>query len=129
MQDKRRHARWRLSGPVRIKQAGVTEEEDQARVKDISPGGICFLTKRGHLPESELELVIELPDEERFICSKGKAVWQKDEIDDSQQRHVKIGISFNMLRDADRERIFNYAFKFCGDEMIGRWWNGLEPRR
>lgn len=128
MQERRRYARWQLKGPVRIKQADVVEDEVQAKGADIGVGGLSFLSEIRHPPQTALELIIDVLDEDRYIFTKGKVVWQKDEIKDDGQRHVKTGTSFENLRDADRERIFNYVFKFCRDELVNKWWQGLKPK-
>lgn len=125
MDEKRRCMRWHLSGVIQVKDADKLEEETEAKARNISSGGVCFLSKKRYSPESELELIIELPDEQRFLCSKGKVTWQKDEIVDTQERYVETGVSFDLIRDTDKERIFSYAHKFCADELNKKWWEGL----
>lgn len=126
MYDKRKHVRWGLSGPVRVKEADMDAVEVETEGADISVGGIGFLSREKQKPATEVELIIELPDKERFIFAKGKVAWQSEKAVDQQEKYRKTGVSFEQIRDVDKERIFNYAYRFRKDELIKKWWQGLE---
>ena len=124
--EKRKHPRWNLSGLVRVKQSGVVQDEVQAQGNDISLGGMSFLVQARHAPEAELELIIELPDDYRFIFAKARVAWQEDMVSQEQKSYTRTGVYFSALADADKARIFNYAYKFCRDELMKKWWDGLD---
>ncbi len=128
MQERRRNARWNLETDVGIKQVGIEEDESQAKVSDISIGGLSFLSETRHEPDIELELVIDILDAEHFICAKGKILWQEDIFSEARQLYVKTGVEFNSIRDIDKERIFKYSYNFCKDALQENWWKGLDVK-
>lgn len=128
MIEKRKNVRWSLSGPVRVKEADMDAIEAQTKGADISIGGISFLTGSVHKPAADVELIIELPDKERFIFAKGKVAWQGEAVVDEEQKYFRTGVSFDKIKDIDKERIFNYAYRFRKDELINKWWQGLESK-
>jgi hypothetical protein len=123
--EKRRFPRWRLRSPVRVKQAAIEENETVVDAGDISIGGVSFISKKRHAPESELELIIEIPDEHRFIFAKGNVAWQNDVVTQLGEKYIKTGVRFSVLPDADKGRIFRYAYNFCRDDLTKKWWEGL----
>ncbi|MBU2541828.1 MAG: PilZ domain-containing protein [Candidatus Omnitrophica bacterium] len=125
MQERRQNARWNLETGVGVKQAGIEEAENQAKASDISIGGLSFLSEKRHPPDAELELVIDVSDEDRYICAKAKILWQKDIFSEARELYVKTGVRFDSLRDIDKERIFNYSYNFCKHELTKKWWEGL----
>ncbi len=127
MEDKRRHSRWQLASNLQIKEPGAENEGFGGKLSDISIGGMCFLSPRMIAPQTELDFVIDFPAEKSSIFAKGKVVWEKEKILEDQQRVVKTGVSFSVLPDGDKERIFNYAYKFCREDVARKWWEGLKP--
>ncbi|MEW6008670.1 MAG: PilZ domain-containing protein [Candidatus Omnitrophota bacterium] len=126
MEDKRRHSRWQLASNLLVRESGTDSEGFQAKTNDISIGGLCFLSPRMIVHQTELDFVIDFPDEKNSIFAKGKVVWEKEKILDDQQRVIMTGVSFDILRDADKERIFNYAYKFCREDLAKKWWQGVK---
>jgi hypothetical protein len=127
MEERRKAIRWNFDGAVSVKRVDYEEPEIYTQAGDISCGGIRFQSRVKYLPQTDLEVIIELPDEQRFVFTEGRVAWQQDLPIVREGQTLATGVSFSNLVDRDKERIFHYAFKFCNQELNKKWWAGLRP--
>lgn len=118
--ERRRMVRWQIQRPVRFKLPDQ-EEENMAVLKDVSfTGAKISLMENLRLSEI-LDMVMEIPDEENPIFCKGKVVWQ-GHASEAGKPHFFCGLSFTQIKDADKEKMFNYVWKTAPEELRRQWW-------
>lgn len=123
MQEKRDSGRWTIISKVCYKKTGDCRECDCAS-EDISTRGIRLAALEELIPETQLDLRIQLAEGLNPIHAKGKVVWQAPD-QDSQDKHFNTGIYFDSIGDYDREAIYNYAYNYKREEIVSRWFQGL----
>ncbi|MDP3143358.1 MAG: PilZ domain-containing protein [Candidatus Omnitrophota bacterium] len=123
MQDRRDLGRWTIQGKVCYKKIGDFRECDCSS-EDISTRGIRLATVEELIPDTQLDLRIQLAEGLNPVYAKGKVVWQAAD-KDSQEGHFNTGVYFDSIGDQDREAIYNYAYNHKRDEIVNRWFQGL----
>lgn len=130
--ERRKFKRLSILADVVFTKIGTCAEE-KALTKDISTGGICFVTSEELKASDILELKISLPKEnekqikpigiiplrikEIFLTKKknvfasGKVIWVKKlEIQNkSQEQKFDIGVEFIHISDSDKVAINKYV--------------------
>lgn len=123
MREKRDLGRWSICNRVCYqKEEGGIECECQSA--DISARGIRLRTGEVLRPDTPLNLKISLAEDLNPVAAKGKVVWQV-----ARQEGTPVsfdtGVSFEDIKDPDREEIYKYAYQYKRDEITNRWWQGL----
>ena len=76
---------------------------------NLSPGGIC-LHARARLAVGEgVAVAFALPDGGRRIEARGRVTWREDDDPAAQARFLETGVRFEVLDEADRERILRFV--------------------
>jgi len=118
MSDKRQYLRWSIYLPVKYKIEGQ-DAEFSSQVKDISNGGICI---SDYLPRDiNLDIKIGMPGDIGDIRVRGKSVWQ-EETGGKEGRHLFSGIKFLTLSYSDKDKIYNYLYRYKRSELLNNWW-------
>jgi hypothetical protein len=123
VQDRRDLGRWSIRGKVCYHRSG-DHKECECVSEDISTRGIRLATAEELIPDTLLEMRINLTEGMYPVYAKGKVIWQVLD-SDSEDRHFNTGIAFDTIGDLDRETIYNYAYQNKRDEVMNRWWQGL----
>ncbi len=109
MREKRHHIRWTIQRPVRFK-FPEQEEETVAILRDVSFSGARISLMESLRLNERLDLAMEIPDEENPILTQAKVVWQ-DLAREEGKPHFFCGLSFTKIKEADKEKIYNYIRK------------------
>ncbi len=120
MEERRRFPRWSVCDKVFYKKQGCGEE-CECLSKDISYSGMCFSLPEAVTPNTELDLRMQLCSDSAPIQAKGTVRWVSPS-KNVQENLFLAGVKFNLLKDIDKDTIFNYAFQFRKQEIINRWW-------
>lgn len=124
MQENRKHIRWNIKSPLRLK-IPEHEEEKMALLRDISFAGAQFSITESLRLNDKMGLVIEIPDENDPINCEGKVVWQKS-AEEGAPPHFICGLLFTQLKDNDREKIFQHVRNFSSKDLWNKWWEGIK---
>ncbi|MFA5099783.1 MAG: PilZ domain-containing protein [Candidatus Omnitrophota bacterium] len=121
MLDERRKYK-RVSGRLRIiyKIAGDAVEGSAYSV-DVSAGGFCLGLDRHIKADTELELLVYLPDNEKPFSCSGKVTWQKTQgiKGKNGKFYYDTGLRFDSLDLKNRLRLIYYVhtkLKTTGNE-------------
>ncbi len=105
-EEKRKYKRKYFTVPICYKRINDSGEGTLAPVKDISIGGIGFLSLEYINPKTELLLKLFLPGRSEPIEIKGKVAWIKREEPYSDDYALfNIGIEFDQLTEKFKEDI------------------------
>ncbi|MCM8774404.1 MAG: PilZ domain-containing protein [Candidatus Omnitrophica bacterium] len=77
--------------------------------RNISAGGICLILDKKREVNTTLSLKINLPDSSPSIIAKGRVVWSKSIILNSNEVLYDLGIEFIDIEEDARQRIFRYT--------------------
>lgn len=69
----------------------TSNKEGLALTRDISAKGICLLTEESLLPNTSLEMWLQVPNCENRIHTRGKVVW----LEEFWSNQNKVGISLD----------------------------------
>ncbi len=101
--------------PVGLRVITGDGDIEKPKLKDISPIGIRFETKKELKDGEKLELTLELPDTKNPVHIRGKVVWYKKT---SLENHAPfdIGCAFIKIEEDNKNTFLKY---FC-DLMYGK---------
>lgn len=116
--ERRVHARARAEWPVMIE---LADGPHQARIRDVSRGGICFFLDRPVDEMTLLRVEFDLPEavrraadgsketdsRHRRLCGQGAVV--RCERISAVLEHYEIAVFLTEMSDADRETIAQYV--------------------
>lgn len=85
MDDRRIFARIDAKFPLRFL-ASLGENEKEAQTTDISANGVGFVTDEQILPNTSLELWLDIPDHNPSFYTRGEVVWSEGLSDTGQHR-------------------------------------------
>lgn len=122
MEERRKFPRWQISDKAYYKKEGE-EELRECLSKDICCSGACISLSEALLPKTELDLRINVGNEFAPIFAKAKVMWLAPSRE-AQDRPFLAGVQFGLIKDADRDAIFNYVYKNNRSELVKRWWQG-----
>ena len=103
--NRRRHERARAEWPIRIH---LTDGECEAKIRDISRGGLCFFLDRPIEEMTLLEVAFELPGAPQRILRGQGAVVRCERIS-ARLEHFEIAVFLTEMAQADREAIAQYV--------------------
>ena len=87
--------------------------EVEVQSKNISAGGICLIVYEKLKIGDSLVLVINLPDGEHPIQVKGIIKWIGEFILSADNKNSwDVGVEFKGIKEADREKLSKYVFRF-----------------
>jgi len=85
------------------------EWQTPVQLENIGGNGVQFISSTEIKKETTLSLKLNLPDESKAILFKGNVVWSRESFDPSlPKKSYVIGIKFNKMNYADRQRFVNY---------------------
>ena len=90
----------------------TTGKVRRALTKDISAGGVCFITEELLEPGTALEVELKLPDREAPIIFLGEVTWSRPigpPPKSYQNPNSEAGIKFVSIDPKDRALIMQYA--------------------
>ncbi|MFQ5681391.1 MAG: PilZ domain-containing protein [Candidatus Omnitrophota bacterium] len=76
--------------------------DGEGMLRNISGGGVCFVTKEKLMPRERLDLWINVPDCPNPIHKDGEVVWAKENLVDTQE----TGVRFNSVNLMQLARVF-----------------------
>lgn len=76
---------------------------------NLSPGGICLHARQRLRVGEEVTVAFVLPGEERRIEARGRVSWCEDDDPSEAARFLETGVRFEVLEEADRERIARFV--------------------
>lgn len=85
MDDRRVFARIDAKFPVRFL-APWGDNEREGQTLDVSANGVGFVTEENLLPNTPLEMWLDIPDHHSPFYTRGEVVWSKGLSDAGQQR-------------------------------------------
>lgn len=105
--ERRRHPRVALDCPVTI---SLPDGELEARLRDLSPAGVCFFLDR-RIPEmTVLEMVLPLPEADGAVSTvRGSGVVVRCQPLSPHVDHYEVAIFLNQLGDEDRARLERFV--------------------
>ena len=76
---------------------------------NLSPGGICLQARlRLHVGD-DVTVAFVLPGDERPIEARGRVSWREDDDPSAAASFLETGVRFEVLDEADRERITRFV--------------------
>src|SRR3989338_1143623 len=110
-QEQRRFIRvtTRLTAVVKVVKTGKTR---RALTKDISAGGICFVTEELLEPGTALEVELKLPDRDAPVAFLGEVSWSRPigpAPKSYQNPTAETGVKFISIDSKERDLIMLYA--------------------
>lgn len=107
--ERRQHLRARAEWPITIR---LEDGEHEAKLRDVSRGGICFFLDRPIPEMTMLQIAFDLPVEtgKRQISGVGVVV-RSDKISQALD-HYEIAVFMQQMADPDRETIEEYVSRF-----------------
>ena len=107
--ERRRHPRANLDCPVTI---ALEDGPFQARLRDVSRGGVCFFLDR-RVPEMTiLKMELELPDREGAPTRiEGSGVVVRCQPIGPHVEHYEIAVFLNDITESNRERLEAYVLE------------------
>ena len=104
--ERRRHERARAEWPIRIQlKDGVFE----AKIRDVSRGGVCFFLDRPIEEMTLLEVAFELPGDPGGRILRGQGAVVRCERISARLEHFEIAVFMTEMADPDREAISTYV--------------------
>lgn len=122
MEERRRLPRWTISERVFYKKEGE-EELRECLSKNICCSGACISLSEAIPLKTELDLRINVGSEIAPILTKGRVMWLTPSME-AQDKPFLAGVQFDVIKDADRDAIFNYVYQNNREELVKRWWQG-----
>jgi len=116
--DRRYFPRWQANNKVMYRK----QDDMYPHVclsKDIHCEGMCLRAPEAIASDQKLALVIYLSPDSDPINADGRVMWNR-----TQGHDNLVGIHFERLTSAAREKIFNYAFDFQREDMVKNWFKG-----
>ena len=110
MEEKRKFVR--LESPIGITYRILTNPpiENQSVSKNISGGGIRVILKEKMLPDSALEVKINISENDTAVSALGEIVWQEEMVMGTDVCY-ETGIKFTKIAAEDRDKITHYIYK------------------
>ena len=107
--ERRQHLRARAEWPITIR---LEDGEHEAKLRDVSRGGICFFLDRPIPEMTMLQIAFDLPVEtgKRQISGVGVVV-RSDKISQALD-HYEIAVFMQQMADPDRETIEEYVSRY-----------------
>lgn len=99
----------RLTAIVKIVKTGKVK---RALTRDVSAGGICFVTEEILEPGTALEVELKLPDREAPVVFLGEVAWSRPigpQPKSYQNPTGETGVKFISIDPKDRALIMQYA--------------------
>ena len=96
--DRRTTARVRKRTAVKARNPKTGEEDQAAEIRDLSERGLFLFTKLPMEPESDMELVLMLPDEitndgSKLVCCHGKVV----RVEKSSKKRTGVAVAIERI--------------------------------
>lgn len=93
--------------PVELTRRGSAPALEYAT--NLSPGGICLHARLRLRVGDELAVAFVLPGDDHRIEARGRVTWCEEDAPEAAASFLETGVRFEVLDDADRERITNFA--------------------
>jgi c-di-GMP-binding flagellar brake protein YcgR len=117
--DRRRINRWEVKREAKIKLEGA-QAYTQGQIFDINLKG-AQITLPLKLPKDKfIRLVLELADDFTLNLEVWVA-WHK-----TIDGHNLYGLYFTQIKDADKEKIYQFVRRNFPEQMAKQWWKGFE---
>ncbi len=116
MDERRQLPRWQVK---RETKAWLPQMQEFSRciIEDINLKGMrASFTQR--LPqEQSVNMSLDLEDKCDFMKLEVSLPWVRED----QGRYV-YGMSFNKIKDSDKDRIYQYISSHCSQQLKDKWW-------
>ena len=106
MKERRKFARFNTYMDTSYELLGSRPVMVKARLKDISKEGLRLVCESALLKGSYVDLVIEIPGQERTIKAFGKVVSSKR----LNKAYCETNMCFTKVQSNDRARLLDYAY-------------------
>lgn len=101
--EKRKHMRVNANLKLNVRAVGMLEFSE-AKMNNISEGGLMFTTGQELPVGKEIELEVMLPTTLRIIRLKGRVVWNR-KTESLEETNYDAGISITEINDIDLQDI------------------------
>jgi len=122
MEMQRRFTRWRIDRRVKVKLEGAEAFMD-CMVKDISLKGLMVSLVLKLPQDTFLGLSVALSEETVFELEVW-VVWHR-----SVDGHNLYGFYFSKIKDADKEKIYQFIRKFYPQQLAQQWWPDVAAKK
>ncbi len=119
--DKRYFPRWQVKNRIVYRLEGDTHVHE-ARSRDLSCTGLCFLSQFPLSKEQKLKLRIYLFDD-KSIEVEGHPVW----VEETAEGHL-VGLHFSDLKPKIQDTILQFAFEIKKDDVVKHWFEGWDKK-
>jgi hypothetical protein len=120
--DKRKVARFPFNVNVKYKKLNTsTTKNEEARVKNLSVGGICLLVNKKPDVGSLLKLTFSRPGDNGSFIVKGRVVWARES---SDEKACDCGIAF--VDAEDQRSIVDYLTAPSKSKSYELWKSDLD---
>lgn len=120
--DKRYFPRWQVKNRIAYRIQGDTHIHE-ARSRDLSCTGMCFISRFPITTEQKLKLRVYLLDD-KSVEVEGQPVW----VQEIGEGHV-VGVNFINTNAQVQDTLLQYAFEIKKDDMVKHWFEGWEKKK
>ena len=122
MQIRRRCTRWKVDNEAKIKLEGA-ESFVECTVTDVSFNGVQVSLAQKLPKDTFLKLTLALSDETVFEL-EAWVVWHRQ-----IQGYNLYGLYFTKIKDADKEKIYQFMRRRFPQELNKQWWRDLSEEK
>jgi uncharacterized protein (TIGR02266 family) len=76
---------------------------------NLSPGGVCLHARLRLTVGEDVTVAFALPGEAGRIRAHGRVTWREDDDPRAEARFLETGVRFEVVDEADRERITRFV--------------------
>lgn len=117
MEERRRNGRWQINQEARFNLLAETPLLLDGVIHDITLRG-AKISLREKLPEkATLNLNIDVASELFLSAIEVTVVWRKETAEADT-----YGFSFNQIKDADKQKIYDFVYRNFPQEITRHWW-------
>ncbi len=116
MDERRQLPRWQVKKEAKV-WLSQAQEFSHCIIEDINLKGMCVSFSKRLTQEHVVNMSIDFDGNFNLTKIGVQIPWMKE----AEGRYV-YGLSFNNIRDWDKDKIDQYINKHCYDQVKQRWW-------
>ena len=120
MVERREIPRWQIGQKAKIRLKGALSFVD-CYVHDINLKGMQVFFPLQLPDDKSVQLNLALA-EDVHVEAEAQIPWHRP-----LGKHHAYGLSFSRIKDADRDRIYEYLCSNFWDQVKDHWWEGARP--
>jgi c-di-GMP-binding flagellar brake protein YcgR len=119
MDERRQLPRWEIKKEAKVLMQGESANDSDCFIEDMNSKGMCISFKKQLPPQGIIKMSFAIGENFDFIKIEARIPWEKQE----KGRYV-YGLSFNKIEDTDKDRLYQYVYNNCYDQLKDKWWSG-----